>query len=197
MFRPNTFIMKLILSDFFLQSGWGILGPVYAIFIVNRIEGGTIGTVGLAIGIYWISKATIQPFVSHYMDVVKGEEDDLNFLMKGLFVLSITPLGFILATSIWHVFLIELIRGMAMACVLPAWMGLFTRHIDKDWEAFSWGIRNTFLAYSMGIAAIFGGFIAEFIGFDLIFVFVSLSSLVSAISVYHIKRKMYPLEYEK
>ena len=42
----NKVIRFLITSDFLLQSGWGLIGPIFAIFLTRQIEGGSLEMVG-------------------------------------------------------------------------------------------------------------------------------------------------------
>ncbi len=189
MYRPNKLIGNFILADFFLQSGWGFVGPVFAIFMMENISGATIGAIGVAAGIYWITKSTAQPFFARTMDIIKGDEDDINFLIIGLVALSVLSLAYLLATNIWHIFLIELLRGIAQACVVPAWYGMFTHYMDQEWRSFTWALHSTFIGYALGFTAIFGGMIADRAGFNFVFFLVALSALISAIIVYNLKRK--------
>jgi len=187
----NKIIKILISSDFLLQSGWGLIGPIFAIFIVEQVKGGSLANVGLAAATYWIVKSIVQPFIARYLDMVKGEKDDFKFLFWGMIVANLVPLGYLLATSVWHIFLLESIRGLAMACVVPAWAGIFTRHIDKGWEAFSWSIDSAFFGLGGGFAAAFGGIIATFLGFKIIFVLVSLFGLAATFVLLSIRRKIF------
>ncbi len=192
--RLNKVIVKLITADFFLHSGWGLVAPIFAIFIVGNIEGGSIEMVGFIAATYWITKSTIQPFLANLLDMIKGEEDDFNFLVYGLYVSSLIPLGYFMATHVWHIFALEFFRGIAMACVVPAWHGIFTRHINKGWEAFSWSVQSTGLGFALGFAAAFGGIIATFLGFKTVFILVSILGLISATLILIIKNKTFPQE---
>jgi len=187
----NKIIKALILSDFLLQSGWGLIGPIFAIFITEQIKGGSLVTVGLIVATYWIVKSVVQPFIAYYLDIIKGERDDFKFLFAGLLVANLVPLGYLLATEVWHIFLLEFIRAVAMACAVPTWAAIFTRHIDKGWEAFSWSIHSTSFGLASGFAAAFGGIIATFIGFKIIFVLVSLFGLTAAFTLLSIREKIF------
>jgi hypothetical protein len=163
--RINNVITKLIVSDFFLNSGWGLIAPIFAIFITQQIDGGSLEIVAFAASIFWITKSIIQPFLANFLDLVRGEKDDYNFLVSGMFLAALVPFGYFFATQIWHVFLLEFIRGIAMACVVPAWYGIFTRHINKGWEAFSRSVQSTGLGFAAGFSAALGGLVATFLGF--------------------------------
>lgn len=180
MARLSRISVRMVVADFFSQSGWGLIAPIFAIFITEQIEGGSIEIVAFAAATYWIVKSLVQPFLAIYLDTIKGEKDDFNFLVYGMYVAALIPLGYFFASQIWHVFALECIRGIAMACVVPTWHGIFTRHLNKGWEAFSWSIQSTSLGFAAGFAAAFGGVLASFMGFKVVFVLVCLSKLLSA-----------------
>lgn len=189
MYKPNKLVINLIISDFFLQSGWGFVGPVFAVFMIDRISGTTIGMIGVAAGVYWITKSTVQPFIAKSMDLIKGDRDDVNILIVGLVILGLLSLSYIFASNIWHIFFIEFLRGLAQACVVPAWYGMFTHYMDQEWRSFTWAIHSTFIGYALGFTAIFGGLIAARIGFQAVFILVALSAIISAGAVYMTKKR--------
>lgn len=191
----NKVIRVLITSDFLLQSGWGLIGPIFAIFLTKQIQGGSLEMVGFIAATYWIIKSITQPFIAHFLDITKGERDDFNFLISGMFLANLIPLGYIFSTQIWHIFVLEFIRGLAMACVVPTWSAIFTRHIDKGWEAFSWSIESTSIGFAAGFAAAFGGMIASVLGFKTLFVLVSVFGLISSSTLLLIRHQIFSRDH--
>ena len=191
----NKVIRTLIASDFLLQSGWGLIGPIFAIFLTKQIQGGNLAMVGFVAATYWITKSIVQPFIAHFMDVKKGEKDDFNFLIKGMYIANLIPLGYLFSTQPWHIFTLEFIRGLAMACVIPSWAAIFTRHIDKGWEAFSWSIESTAVGFAAGFAGAFGGIIASFLGFKTLFILVTLFGLISSSLLFLIRNQIFPRDH--
>ncbi|KUK65363.1 MAG: hypothetical protein XD85_0498 [Parcubacteria bacterium 34_609] len=55
----NKIIKNLILTDIAFWTGWGMVTPVFAIFITDRIVGGTALTVGIAVAIYWLCRSLL------------------------------------------------------------------------------------------------------------------------------------------
>ncbi len=189
--RLNKIIIRLITADFFLHSGWGLIAPIFAIFITEQIEGGSLEMVAFAVAAYWIVKSALQPFLANVLDLIKGEKDDFDFLVYGSYVNALVPLGYFFATSISHIFLLEIIRGITMACIVPAWYGIFTRHINKGWEAFSWSIQSTGLGFAAGIAAAFGGLVATFLGFQAVFILVCFLKMISATLLFFTRKSIF------
>ncbi|PJE68959.1 hypothetical protein COU96_02395 [Candidatus Shapirobacteria bacterium CG10_big_fil_rev_8_21_14_0_10_38_14] len=187
----NKVIRILISADFLLQSGWGLIGPIFAIFLTRQIQGGTIEMVGFIAATYWITKSVVQPFIAHSLDVNKGERDDFKLLILGMFVANLIPFGYLFSSQIWQIFVLEFVRGLAMACVVPTWAGIFTRHIDKGWEAFSWSMESTSIGFAAGIAGAFGGVLAALIGFKVVFVLVGILGLLSSSLLLLIRHQLF------
>ena len=143
----NKVIKVLIVSDFFLMASWGLITPILAIFVVNKIQGGDASVAGIAIGIYWLLKALIQIPVGKFLDKTVGEKDDYYFVIFGMIIASLVPIGFIFATLPWHVYVLQAIHAVGMAMVIPAWGGIFMRHVDKGKEAMSWGFESSSLSF--------------------------------------------------
>jgi len=188
-------IKTLIVSDFILQAGWGLIGPIFAIFITRNIHGGNLAMVGFIAATYWIAKSIFQPFIAYFFDLKKGEKDDFKFLIVGMYVANLIPLGYLFVSQLWQVFLLEFVRGLAMACVIPSWSGIFTRHINKGWEAFSWSIESTGIGFAFGFAAAFGGIMATALGFKTVFVLVSTFGLIASSVLLLIRNQIFPRDH--
>ena len=183
--------LTLILSDFFLQSGLGLTAPLFAIFITGEIKGGSLAMVGLVTAAYWLTKSIVQPFIAHFLDIRKGEKDDFKFLVVGMYIANLIPIGYIFSTNITQIISSEFIRGLAMACVIPTWAALFTRHMDKGWEAFSWSIESTGIGLGAGLAAALGGILVTAFGFDFVFILVALFGLLATTTLFGIRRDLF------
>jgi MFS family permease len=174
----------MIMGDFFLSSAWGLLSPVYALFVVNRITGGDIARAakiaGFAALCYWLVKSFLQFPISRYLDRNHGEKDDFLFMVLGTFFSGLIPFGFMISSQPWHVFGLEILHAAAMSMFIPSWYAIFTRHIDKGQEAFEWGMDSTFLGIGVGITGAAGGMITALLGFNVIFILVGTLNFISA-----------------
>lgn len=192
----NRIIRILIVSDVFLNSGWGLLGPVFAIFIVQKIaiEGASEAAkvAGFSSLVYWIVKSCLQIPIGRYLDKNHGEKDDLWFMVIGTFLTGLVPFGYMISSQPWHIYAFQVLHAFGMAMVIPSWSAVFTRHIDKGEEAFEWGLRSTSLGFGAGIAGALGGIIAAVFGFNLIFILVGTFTIVSAILLLLIHKDIAP-----
>ncbi|MDP2735380.1 MAG: MFS transporter [bacterium] len=188
----NKVVRVLIASDLALAAGWGFIAPIFAIFLTEQIQGGNVEVAGFAAGLYWVTKSVVEPFVARYLDRNHGEVDDFYFLVAGLFVAGLIPLGYLFITLPWQLYLLEFIHALAMALALSSWAGIFTRHIDKGQEAFDWSIDSSALGFGAGIAGIFGGILAEKFGFDFVFILVSAFTMLSVVLLFPVRNHIMP-----
>lgn len=183
----NKVIKVLVLGDAFLNSGWGLVAPVFAIYIIQNINGGDIVVAGFAASVYWIVKSAIQMPFAKYLDRNHGEKDDFYAVFFGLLLVSLVPLGYMISTLPWHIYAFQVLYAIGMALVVPAWFGLYTRHIDKGREAYEWSMYSTSLGFIVGIFGAIGGVIAAVVGFKIIFVMISLFTIMAAIVFYSLR----------
>lgn len=178
-FKPNRIIKYLVLSDLLFWAGWGLITPIFSIFIIEKIDGGTIFVAGMAAAVYWTLRSAFRIPIGMFLDRHPAERDDYLFLTAGLFIAALTPLAFIFAKVPWHIYVIQAVHALAMAISLSGWSAIFTRHIDKGKEATEWGLDATSVGVGMGISGALGGWAATQFGFQIVFASVSSLGLVS------------------
>jgi sugar phosphate permease len=180
----NKVVRILVTSDFFLNLGWGLLSPVFALFVLQKITVGNplkaAQVAGLSALFYWISKSLIEIPIGSLLDKKHGEKDDLWFMIMGTLLTSIVPIGYIFSTEPWHIYLWQVVHAVGVAMSLPSWLAIFTRHIDKGKEGFEWSLETTSIGLGAGIAGGLGGVIAGYLGFTVVFLLASGLNFISA-----------------
>jgi DHA1 family quinolone resistance protein-like MFS transporter len=193
----NKIIKVLIVSDFFLNTGWGLMGPVFAIFIVKSITVGSVAeaaeVAGFASLFYWITKSILQIPIGRYLDINHGEKDDYWFMVVSTFMMAAVPIGYLFSTQPWHIYFWQIFYGIAAAINLPPWSAIFTRHIDRGREAFEWGAHSTVLGIGAGLAGGAGGIAVATFGFSSVFIFVSAFTAISGILLFFIRKEISPI----
>lgn len=176
----NKIVRYFIISDLILWSGWGLIEPLFAVFVIKNIEGATLVSIGFLATIYWVVKGVIQIPVSLFLDKTGGEKDDFYALIFGLMITGIGAFSLILASTMEHIYLIQLIKAIGFALYIPAWSAIFSRHLDKAHTAFDWAFSSSSVSLGIGLAGLIGGSIASVFGFDILFLIVGLMALASA-----------------
>ncbi len=139
-FSINKVVRALIKTDLIFLSAFGLIAPIFAVFIIEQINGGNVRVVGFAAAIYWILKSILQVPIGKFLDKRRGEKDDFYCLVVGYLLAALVPFGYIFSYSPWHIYGLQAVYAIGMAMGIPAWAAIFTRHIDKGKEAFEWSL---------------------------------------------------------
>lgn len=185
----NPVIRALIASDILILSAFGLLAPIFAVFLLENIQGGSAEMVGFAAMIWLFSRAIFQIPIAIFIDRRTGERDDFWINFGGSVGMSLIPLAYLFASLPIHIYLIQAVFGFFHALTFPSWKAIFTRHIDPHREGLEWAVFDTTTDLGMALAAATGGVVAVTLGFRALFIFVSLFSLLGTLLLLRI----YPL----
>jgi MFS family permease len=188
--KINKIIKYLILSDIAFFTGWGLITPIFPIFIINKIQGGTVLVVGIASAIYWIVKALLAFPIGTLLDKYAGEKDDFLFLISGFFIASIVPFGFVFAMYPWHIYLLQFFYAVGMAMAISGWRAIFTKNIDKGKEASEWSLDDSLLGFGTGVAGIFSGYMVLNFGFISSFIVAGTLGLMGVLIIFLLRKEM-------
>ena len=163
-------IKRLVASDFLLNFAFGLLAPIFAVFILENIEGSSLKAIGLASTFYWVARVVTTTPISRFMDRTDGERDEYFFMVFGSIAMSTLILFFIWADQVWHVYLIQLLLGLANSMAVPGWRILFTDHLDRGRVGIEWSFEDIAIGTSVAISAYLGAVIADAFGFKTVFI---------------------------
>jgi MFS family permease len=180
-FSINKIVFFLIKADFFFFSAAGLVAPVFAVFLTDKLKDGSIEVAGFAVAIYWIVRSIFEIPVAKFLDKHKGEKDDLLFLVAGYFVVALIHFGYTQATLSWHIYILEFFYAIAMAVAAPGWSAIFTRHIDKGKEGFEWSIEHVAYSAGIGIAGALSGIIIANYGFNTLFIIAGIVAIIGSL----------------
>lgn len=167
--KTNKIIKFLILSDLSFWAGWGFITPIFAIFIVQKIEGATALTVGIATAVFWIVRSLFMVPIGVFLDSTKSEKDDFFAMVLGLFLNGFVPIGYLFAHTPEHLYFLQAIYGFGMALMYSGWMSIFSKHIDKGKESTQWNMDLTAVGIGLSLAGVLGGWSVDKYGFNLVF----------------------------
>ncbi len=191
--KLNQVILVIVMAYFVLTAAAGFLPPLYAVFITTQIAGASVASVGLAITIYWITKSVLQLFVARFIDRNRGEIDDFYFMIAGGMLNALFVSLYYFATTITHVYLLQMLIGVADAMVIPPFYAIFTRHIDKGREGFEWSLFSSFsIGAGSAFGAIVGGVLGTAIGFRAVFPMVGILTFIATIMLIFLKPYILP-----
>ncbi|MDP2934534.1 MAG: MFS transporter [bacterium] len=180
-FKINKIVKTLIGADMVFLSALGLIAPIFAIFITDKIKGGSIEVVGFAAAIYWISRSIFEIPIAKFLDRTMGEKDDLYFLVVGYTIVAFVHFGYVFSSLPWHIYLLQGVYALGAAISWPAWSALFTRHIDKGREGFEWSVEHVSFSLGIGITGAIGGVMVAMMGFNIVFVLAGIFALLGGL----------------
>lgn len=179
--KVGRLVKYFILCDLALLAGWGLIEPVVSVFIIEKVVGATLITVGGAAAVYWLLKSVLQIPLANYLDRIQGEKDDFHALILGLFIASFSAVSFAFVANVWQLYLVQALHAVGFALYAASWPAIFSRHLDKDRISFDWALDSTAAGISAGISGFLGGVIANWFGFNAVFMLAGLFSALAAV----------------
>jgi MFS family permease len=178
--------LKILLwSNALFALAAGMFGPIYAVF-VEQI-GGDLLTAGGAYAAYSIVAGILIFFISRWEDHVRHQE---KLVVAGFALSCLGFLGYLLIQTSIDLFIVQIILGLGQAINIPAYDGLYSKHLDKGKFASEWGLWESSNYIVVAVAALIGGYLANIFGFRFIFLIMFVISLIGlAVAVMLLPRK--------
>lgn len=186
----NPVIRFLILSDTVMFGSAGLLGPIFALFITDFIQGGNAEVAGVAAGIYLFTKSIFQIPFAHFIDKIRGERDDFWFMLVFSVLMALVPLLYLWVNTPMQLYATQFILGILTAFTYPSWMAIFTRHIDKKKEGTEWGIYFTLTDLIGAAFSAIGGYVATSHGFHYVIIVVVIMAFMGSLVLIPIRPYM-------
>lgn len=184
--KLNKIIKYLVLSDLIFYTGWGLISPIFAIFVLDSIIGGTAFVVGLSAGINLIVRSILRIPFGIYAD--KSQKISYYMMFYGLFISALVPIGYIYSNLPWHLYILQAVLGASLAMSVSGFTCLYSRHMDRGKESTEWGIDAVAVGIGPGIAGILGGLALTYFSFNLVFIGVAFLGLIGTFALLVIKK---------
>ncbi len=192
--KINPVVRYLVFADFFVNAGFSVFAPILAVFITRQVTGGTIATVGFAAAIVQITKISVELPLARILDKNHGEYDDFISLIFGSTLIAVVPFMYLIASQVFHLYIISAIYGIGIGFTVPPWYAIFSRHLDKFQESLDWTLDSVSVGLAAAGAAAIGGVLAEHLGFNFVFVIGGLLAILGGalqLKIFsHIRRKV-------
>ncbi|HPN15479.1 MAG TPA: hypothetical protein PLF71_05235 [bacterium] len=176
MFR---WLRALAVSDMMYLTVFGLLAPIFALFLRERIPGVTLLTVGLAEGIYLLTIGILRPFSQLYSKNDLTGWRTQHLLWFGSFFAAMTPFLYLMARDMIDIYVIQILYGVGIVFCEPGW----SRLMDKacQYRSFLSTERyNTIGTLTAAGLALIGGFIADQYGMVTLLIYMNVTIVVAA-----------------
>ena len=163
----------LLAADGFILFAFGLLAPIYAIFVEHI--GGDILDAGFAYAIYSFVLGVALYFICKWENHQKHKE---KLVILSYFLYAVGALGYIFVANRYHLFIVQAVLGIAEAVNSPVFDGLFSKFLDKGKSVYEWGMYASLKNIAGGISAILGGVLVLYFGFKGLFSIMLAISLI-------------------
>src|SRR3989344_4036607 len=167
--KVNHVIKTLVLSDFFINAGFSVFAPIFAVFVTKQIDGGSLQVIGFAAALTQIFKVVLQIPIARYLDRNHGEYDDFYSMVAGSIIVATVPFWYLFASLPQHIYIISSLYGIGLALTIPPWYAIFSRHLDKLQENIEWSMDSVAIGIAGAGSAALGGIFATKFGFSFVF----------------------------
>ncbi|MCK9564454.1 MAG: MFS transporter [Methanothrix sp.] len=183
----NRTMKLLLLSDIFVLTGFGLIQPILAIYINDGgVTGGTMLTAGMASALFLFTKSMVQLPFGHYVDKQSSKS---KWLILGTLLMASVPIIYISASSIYHIYLAEMIYGLGSGLAYPTWLGLWSANLDKGRESFQWSVYSTSTGLGTAATGAGGAALASLAGFYATFIIAGLLCLLGCMALIVMERR--------
>ena len=139
-------------------------------------------------GFVLLADAMIGPIYAIFVEQVGG--NILTASTACAIYSIVVGLGYLIVDSPLKLFIIEVIIGLGAAIYIPAFDGVYTRHISQGKSVSQWSSWESMNKIVYGFGAIAGGLIATYLGFPILFVAMFLLCLFSAVLILVLPREL-------
>jgi MFS family permease len=182
----NRTLKLLTFSDVFVLSGFGFIAPILAIFIKDNLIGGTIMAAGIASAIFMITHSLLQILFAYKFN----PKDRIWMLWLGTALIALVPFGYIFATHVYHLYIIQFVYGVGAAFAYPSWFSLFTTNLEKGKRGFQGSIYYSSVGIGTAITAAAGAWLADKIGFEWVFAITGLFAVIGFLILLGLEKKI-------
>lgn len=170
----------LILSDLFIIGSFGLVQPIFAVYMLQNVAGTTLTAIGIAVTIQLVTKAVVQIMVARWTDEEPGNRRELGTLFAGSILMSLVSFGYIWASNLSVLYVLQFLYGLGGALAFPGWVVMYSRYIRADKAGYEWSVYSTIVSLGTATAAAVGAYMAEFYSFTHLFIIIGILSLIGS-----------------
>jgi len=184
-FSFNRPLKILLATNSMILFAAAMIGPIYALF-VQKI-GGDLLDASFAGGLFALAAGITVLVFGKFSDKIKENE---LIVVVGYLIMAIGFMLYIFVNSVIFLLIVQVIIGFGEAIYAPAFDALYSKHLDGNKTGTQWGAWESMNYFTMAVSAVLGGFLVTKIGFNVLFVIMSLLCLASAVYIFFLPRKI-------
>jgi len=141
------------------------------------------------VGGVWATYIILSGFLVYLISKYENNLKYADYFLISSFLMRALGWGsYIFATSLWHLYAIQIFLALGEAFGTPSYNSLFSKYLDKGKFASEWGLQTTINSSLMGGAAFIGSLIVKSFGFNSLFIAMIILSLISTLFAIRFKK---------
>ncbi len=155
----------LLATDLLIAGAYGLILPIFPLFLMDTMAGATLFTVALAQSIFLLSKINFHWIATNYIEHQQVINRARGGLLTGAIIISLVPALYLLAVDMTLILLIQIFLGLGLGILQASWKILSHEDIKKtDWPTLQANHQHTTI-FVMAMTATLGGFTAYNYGY--------------------------------
>jgi MFS family permease len=184
----NKVLRALTLSDFATWSGMSLINIVFTLFVIDKIEGASVTEAGIATMIFLSTAAIFNIPFGRFVDKHKGYMDETYLLALSSLIRGIALILTAMCTTILPLYLLQFVLGFAKAMNYTSWRVLFSKFLNPNNAGVQWGVYETIISIGLGITALIGGVLGDYIDYSYIITIAGILSLIGTVFPFTVTR---------
>ena len=187
--KNNKLLSALTFED---ATFWGsdvFVAVVFALFITQNIDGGSVTHVGIIYGVYRIVRAFLALPIGKFFDRHKGHIDEMWGIVFSSLLTGSIYLVLFSVTQLWAVYVAIVFIAAGHALNQGAWQILFHSSVDESKRGQVTGKYQLFMQIIYGTASICAGIIADVFGFKWIMVLAGVITIAGGVLPLFVREK--------
>jgi MFS family permease len=153
-----------------------MLGPLFAVF-AQRV-GGNILDITWA----WAAYLAVTGVLTIWVGKISGKKiAPEKLLMAGYIVNALFTFGYLLVSAPWHLLLVQIGLGLAVALSVPTWSALYSDSGGNHEASYLWSLPTGQYYLVTAAAVILGGLIVNYFSFTALFLTMGIIQIVATL----------------
>lgn len=175
----------LLISSYFNTIAFGILSPLYALFVLEI--GGSGAHASFSWAAYAASAGLFMLIASRFLNKVPRWWS--RIIISGFLLLAAASFGYLAVNSLLDLYLIQVVFALGVSMTMPTLKLMYSKHADLGREAEEWALLDGGNFLILSGAAFLGGWLFDLVGFAAVFILMGTTQAVAATLTYFSLRK--------
>lgn len=171
----NIKIRYLLYASYLNLFSFAFFNPLFALYVIHI--GARPEYIGIAWGVNMYAAAAMILLFGKFEDKRKNKE---KLVIAGYFILAIGAFSYIWVTSLWQLFIVQVINAVGIGILTPAWRTTYALNEDKGKESLEWSFVDGGGRFFIATGAIVGSLLYKYYGFKTIFILIGIIQLIAA-----------------